>query len=167
MNSTPTLFPAPSLTSVLARLSLSPSSPTQKEDVFADVSEFVQSALDGYNVTLFSYGQTGSGKTHSMQGAGHEAMRGIIPRSIEQVLSSALFQLVGLHLESHRQPSRLPTVSPSALLLQTFTFSNLFFPMFLLFLPSFACTFPVGVVVQQKESKLTIVVCSPRWGRQR
>jgi len=56
-----------------------------QEKIFEDVSEFVQSALDGYNVTLFSYGQTGSGKTHSMQGSGHEAMRGIIPRSIEQV----------------------------------------------------------------------------------
>lgn len=29
--------------------------------------------------------RTGSGKTHTMQGAGNQAMRGIIPRAIEQV----------------------------------------------------------------------------------
>ena len=53
--------------------------------VFAEVSEFVQSALDGYNVCLFSYGQTGSGKTYTMTGEVNGAERGIIPRAIEQV----------------------------------------------------------------------------------
>jgi len=60
-----------------------------QECVFNEVSEFVQSALDGYNVCLFSYGQTGSGKTHTMQGSGNGAMRGIIPRAVEQILSQA------------------------------------------------------------------------------
>jgi kinesin family protein C1 len=32
-----------------------------QEAVFEEVSEFVRSALDGYNVCIFSYGQTGSG----------------------------------------------------------------------------------------------------------
>jgi len=57
-----------------------------QEQVFTEVSDFVQSALDGYNVCLFSYGQTGSGKTYTMQGSSNECqMRGIIPRAIEQV----------------------------------------------------------------------------------
>ena len=33
----------------------------RQEDVFTEVKEFVQSALDGHMVCLFSYGQTGSG----------------------------------------------------------------------------------------------------------
>ncbi len=60
-------------------------SETTQNDIFVEVSEFVQSALDGYNVCLFSYGQTGSGKTHTMQGYGKGDMRGIIPRSIEKI----------------------------------------------------------------------------------
>lgn len=58
---------------------------SSQEEVFTEVSEFVQSALDGYNVCLFSYGQTGSGKTHTMQGSGNGSMRGIISRAMEQV----------------------------------------------------------------------------------
>jgi kinesin family protein C1 len=56
-----------------------------QDEIFDEVGEFVQSSLDGFNVCLFSYGQTGSGKTHTMQGAGHGDMRGIIPRAIEQI----------------------------------------------------------------------------------
>lgn len=56
-----------------------------QEILFQEVSEFVQSALDGYNVCLFSYGQTGSGKTHTMQGSGSGSMRGVIPRAVQQV----------------------------------------------------------------------------------
>jgi kinesin family protein C1 len=59
---------------------------SSQEDVFAEVSQFVQSALDGYNVSLFAYGQTGSGKTHTMFGTGSDS--GIIPRSIAQILDT-------------------------------------------------------------------------------
>jgi len=58
---------------------------TGQDVIFDEVSEFVQSALDGFNVCLMSYGQTGSGKTHTMQGSGSGPMRGIIPRAMEQV----------------------------------------------------------------------------------
>jgi kinesin family protein C1 len=60
-----------------------------QEVVFDEISDFVQSALDGYHVCLFSYGQTGSGKTHTMQGCGNGTMRGIIPRAVQQILSQA------------------------------------------------------------------------------
>ncbi|CAE7710989.1 KIN14H [Symbiodinium sp. KB8] len=58
-----------------------------QQDVFDDVSMFVQSALDGFQVCLFSYGQTGSGKTHTMQGGAGDG-RGLIPRSVEQILKT-------------------------------------------------------------------------------
>uniref|UniRef100_A0AAV1TJP5 Kinesin motor domain-containing protein n=1 Tax=Peronospora matthiolae TaxID=2874970 RepID=A0AAV1TJP5_9STRA len=59
-----------------------------QEFLFKDVSDFIQSAMDGYNVCIFAYGQTGSGKTHTMQGSGKAQMRGIIPRSIDLIIQS-------------------------------------------------------------------------------
>ncbi|KAM7262173.1 hypothetical protein ACFE04_021250 [Oxalis oulophora] len=35
-------------------------------ELFADVQPLVQSALDGYNISIFAYGQTHSGKTYTM-----------------------------------------------------------------------------------------------------
>ncbi|RLN48081.1 hypothetical protein BBJ28_00003051 [Nothophytophthora sp. Chile5] len=57
-----------------------------QENVFQDVADFIQSAMDGYNVCIFAYGQTGSGKTHTMQGSGKAQMRGIIPRAIDLII---------------------------------------------------------------------------------
>lgn len=63
------------------------SNATQTE-VFDDVSQLIQSALDGYRVCIFAYGQTGSGKTHTMEGGvGPDA--GVIPRAIRLVFSQA------------------------------------------------------------------------------
>merc|ERR1719442_327573 len=42
--------------------------PGTQEQVFEDCRDLVQSAADGYNVTLFAYGQTGAGKTYTMGG---------------------------------------------------------------------------------------------------
>ncbi|KAL2246658.1 kinesin-like protein KIN-14B [Sesamum indicum] len=52
-------------------------------DLFADVQPFVQSAFDGYNVSVFAYGQTSSGKTHTMEGSSHD--RGLYVRSFEEL----------------------------------------------------------------------------------
>jgi kinesin family protein C1 len=57
---------------------------TQNEEVFGEISQLVQSALDGYNVCIFCYGQTGSGKTHTMSSAD-----GMIPRATHQIYETA------------------------------------------------------------------------------
>ncbi|PIN02357.1 Kinesin (KAR3 subfamily) [Handroanthus impetiginosus] len=60
-----------------------------QEDVFVEISQLVQSALDGYKVCIFAYGQTGSGKTYTMMGRpGPPDQKGLIPRSLEQVFET-------------------------------------------------------------------------------
>ncbi|CAN6457958.1 unnamed protein product [Victoria cruziana] len=61
-----------------------------QEDVFIEISQLVQSALDGYKVSIFAYGQTGSGKTYTMMGGtDYLEQRGLIPRSLEQVFQTS------------------------------------------------------------------------------
>ncbi|KAI4366128.1 hypothetical protein MLD38_022046 [Melastoma candidum] len=60
-----------------------------QEDVFVEISQLVQSALDGYKVCIFAYGQTGSGKTYTMMGRpGYADEKGLIPRSLEQIFQT-------------------------------------------------------------------------------
>uniref|UniRef100_A0A7N0TZ82 Kinesin-like protein n=1 Tax=Kalanchoe fedtschenkoi TaxID=63787 RepID=A0A7N0TZ82_KALFE len=60
-----------------------------QEDVFVEISQLVQSALDGYKVCIFAYGQTGSGKTYTMMGRpGNPDQKGLIPRSLEQIFQT-------------------------------------------------------------------------------
>ncbi|CAN6241005.1 unnamed protein product [Urochloa humidicola] len=60
-----------------------------QEDVFVEISQLVQSALDGYKVCIFAYGQTGSGKTYTMMGRPGIDQKGIIPRSLEQIFKTS------------------------------------------------------------------------------
>eukprot|EP01060_Flectonema_neradi_P032934 TRINITY_DN537_c0_g1_i2.p1 TRINITY_DN537_c0_g1~~TRINITY_DN537_c0_g1_i2.p1 ORF type:complete len:735 (+),score=162.60 TRINITY_DN537_c0_g1_i2:64-2268(+) len=62
-----------------------------QEQVFNDISQLVQSSLDGYKVCVFAYGQTGSGKTYTMEGPdpGHESEQsGMIARAVNQIFDN-------------------------------------------------------------------------------
>ncbi|TLD11304.1 hypothetical protein PgNI_06481 [Pyricularia grisea] len=52
----------------------------QNEEIFGEISQLVQSALDGFNVCIFCYGQTGSGKTYTMS-----SPDGMIPRATNMI----------------------------------------------------------------------------------
>jgi kinesin family protein C1 len=56
---------------------------TQNEEIFGEISQLVQSALDGYNVCIFCYGQTGSGKTYTMS-----SEDGMIPRATHMIYNT-------------------------------------------------------------------------------
>lgn len=72
---------------------------SQQQVYDATARELVDSALAGYNATLFAFGQTGTGKTHTMEGgsrgSGHEGSAdglppdaGIIPRTFGQIFAA-------------------------------------------------------------------------------
>jgi len=60
---------------------------TRQEDVSEDTTEYIQSVMDGYNVSIFAYGQTGSGKTFTMDGS--EDNPGVNLRALRQLFKMA------------------------------------------------------------------------------
>ncbi|OMJ66148.1 hypothetical protein SteCoe_37119 [Stentor coeruleus] len=61
-------------------------------EIFEEISQLVQNALDGYKVCIFAYGQTGSGKTYTMEGPSEEIKdrnsTGLIQKSVELMFTT-------------------------------------------------------------------------------
>jgi hypothetical protein len=59
-----------------------------QSSVFKTVAQpTIDSAMSGYNGTVFAYGQTGTGKTHTMEGQPDSENQGIIPRAFSYIFS--------------------------------------------------------------------------------
>jgi len=82
--------------------------PGTQQEVYEECRDLVQSAADGYNVTLFAYGQTGAGKTYTMGGTPDNP--GVSRRTIEEIFRVTeagsgryMYTVLGSMLELYRQ----------------------------------------------------------------
>lgn len=105
--------------------------PTPQEQVFEEISQLVQSVLDGYRVCIFAYGQTGSGKTYTMEGppiSKHGSLMlddpvamGMIPRAVVQIFRASqdlgkkgwVFAIEASFLEIYNETLRDLLASPA------------------------------------------------------
>ncbi|OMJ71501.1 hypothetical protein SteCoe_30283 [Stentor coeruleus] len=64
---------------------------TRQEEVFEELKPYVQTAIDGGKVCIFSYGQTGSGKTYTLEGSEFDGNitenTGVLPRASVLIFS--------------------------------------------------------------------------------
>ena len=60
--------------------------PTPQSSVFEELKPYIQGAIDGEKVCLFTYGQTGSGKTYTIEGTLDSP--GLLPRAGEFIFES-------------------------------------------------------------------------------
>lgn len=67
-----------------------------QSEIFNEILPFIQSAIDGEQVSVLAYGQTGSGKTFTLEGDGNydedkislsRESRGIMPRAVEFIFN--------------------------------------------------------------------------------
>ena len=59
----------------------------KNQDVYGKIAfNVINSAIDGYNSTIFAYGQTSSGKTHTMMGTPND--KGIIREAVEHIFDA-------------------------------------------------------------------------------
>ena len=98
---------------------------SSQKEIFYEISQLVQSALDGFKVCIFAYGQTGSGKTYTMEGPPKDVisklepqqqqeLSGMIPRSVDQIFETAdqlkekgwTFSIVASFLEIYNENIR-------------------------------------------------------------
>ncbi|XXG94302.1 kinesin-like nuclear fusion protein [Hypoxylon texense] len=61
------------------------------DDIFNEISDLIECALEGQKVGIFAYGQTGSGKTYTLSNRGLEegSSDGIIPRTLASIFETA------------------------------------------------------------------------------
>lgn len=90
-------------------------------EVFAYIKPLIQSAIEGYNVSIIAYGASGSGKSHTMYGSENDP--GVIPNCIDflvaakqhsnfdvkwsffEIYNEALNDLLSEKSESHKKPA--------------------------------------------------------------
>ncbi|KAI1767295.1 P-loop containing nucleoside triphosphate hydrolase protein [Hypoxylon sp. FL1150] len=60
-------------------------------DIFNEISDLIECALEGQKVGIFAYGQTGSGKTYTLshRDLEHGSSDGIIPRTLGSIFETA------------------------------------------------------------------------------
>ncbi|KDO27973.1 hypothetical protein SPRG_07250 [Saprolegnia parasitica CBS 223.65] len=75
--------------------------------------DIVESAVDGFNGTIFAYGQTGAGKSHTMEGYNDPPeLRGIIPNSFKHIfdkigsVAKSQFMVCASYLEIYNEEIR-------------------------------------------------------------
>jgi kinesin family protein C1 len=60
---------------------------SSQEEIYEQVEDLVENAIDGNHVCLMAYGQTGSGKSYTMEGTGENP--GLIPRAAAKLFDGS------------------------------------------------------------------------------